>query len=473
MSLKKNFIYNTIYQVFIMLLPLITVPYISRIFGANGVGLYSYNSSYSQYFILLGMIGISLYGNRQIAYNKDDKVKMSREFWNIYTLQAITTSISLIVYVIIFVFINKSNVILYLINCLPIIGSIFDISWFFIGYEDIKKVVIRNSLTKVLGIICIFIFVKSPNDIGIYALIMGLTVVLGQLIMWISLPKKVIFIKPIFKDVVSHLRPSIKLFVSQLAIQVYVLLDRTMLGFMTDNYQVGIYDNSQKVIKVVLMLVTSIGTVMLPRMSNMYANGKILDLKKMIYKVFEFINFISVPMTLGIIAISKGFSIWFYGDKFIGVDILMQIGALIVLAISWSSILGVQVMLPMKMEKEYTLSVTAGAIVNMTLNFILIRNYLAIGTTISTVIAEFTVTLIQIYYLRRIIDLKIILKSLIKPIIASFVMFLVVINVNNFLPINILSTILESLIGFLVYIILMYIMKDKFLLSCIKAFKKK
>ncbi|EOU1940535.1 flippase, partial [Clostridium perfringens] len=115
MSLKRNFIYNTLYQIFMILLPIITVPYVSRILGPDGVGLYSYTGSYAQYFLIFGMIGISLYGNRQVAYTKNNKKQLSREFWNIYALQFITTNISFITYIIIFVFINNNNNVLYLV----------------------------------------------------------------------------------------------------------------------------------------------------------------------------------------------------------------------------------------------------------------------------------------------------------------------------------------------------------------------
>ena len=161
MQVRKNFIYNLIYQVFTIVLPLITVPYISRILGAKGVGEYSYSAAYVQYFIIIGMIGVSIYGNRQIAYVKKDKEKLSKEFWNIYTLQFITTTLSLIIYLITFVGVNSTNRTLYLVQAITIIATVFDISWFFIGYEDMKSVVIRNSITKIIGALLIFLIVKN------------------------------------------------------------------------------------------------------------------------------------------------------------------------------------------------------------------------------------------------------------------------------------------------------------------------
>lgn len=473
MSVKKNFIYNTIYQMFVIILPIITVPYVSRVLGANGVGTYSYTGAYSQYFILLGMIGISLYGNRQIAYTKQDKKKVSKEFWTIYGLQLITTTFSLIIYLIVFVVINDNNRLLYLIQAITIIASIFDISWFFIGYQELKKVVFRNSITKIIGVLSVFLLVKDVTDVPIYALIMGGTTFIGQLIMWVNLPKKVTFYKPNLKESFSHLKPSLSLFVSQLAIQVYILLDKTMLGLITDNSQVGLYDNSQKTIKLTLTLVTSLGTVMLPMMSSLYSQGSDAKFKEMIYKAFSFVNFLSFPMVLGLIAISDGFSVWFYGPQFKGIENLLKIGSLIIFAISWSNILGMQVMLPMKKEKQFTISVTVGAVVNFVLNLILISRLKSLGTTISSVIAEVAVTAVQMYFLRELIDIKKILKTIYKPLLGAVSMCLVVSFVTLFLPVGIIYTMVEVAIGAIVYITTMCLMRDEFLYNIINQIKVK
>ncbi|MCR6513732.1 MAG: flippase [Clostridium chrysemydis] len=474
MSLKKNFFYNTIYQILILLLPMVTVPYISRVLGPQGIGEYSYTNSYAQYFVLLGMIGISLYGNRQIAYTKKNKEKMSLEFWNIYTLQLLTTILSLVVYIIIFVIINKDNRLLYGVQAITIVSATFDISWFFIGYEDMKSVVLRNTIAKIIGVLLIFILVKDSSDVVIYAAIMAITMLLGQVIMWKELKGKVIYKKPCFKYMVKHLRPSLALFISQLAMQVYVLLDRTMLGFMTNDSQVGLYDNSQKTIKLVLALVTSVGTVMLPRMSSLYSEGKMDEFKDMVYKAFSFINFVAFPMTFGLLAISKDFSSWFYGPSFNGIQILLIIGSFLILAISWSNILGIQVMLPMRMERQFTISVCVGAVVNVILNILLIPTLFSLGTTFASVIAEFAVTLVQVLFLRKFVDLNKIIRTVWKPLAGSIIMMTVVFIVEKYIHINgILATIVQTGIGIIIYILVMAILKSSVLNFALKEIKSK
>ncbi|MDK0736129.1 flippase [Clostridium perfringens] len=463
MSVKKNFLYNTIYQIFIILLPIITVPYVSRVLGPTGIGLYSYTGSYAQYFVLVGMIGISLYGNRQIAYNKYDKAKVSKEFWNIYGLQFLTTLISFSIYIVIFVIINDSNKMLYLVQSIVVFTTIFDISWFFIGYEDMKSVVVRNTIIKVAGIVSIFIFIKKPSDVIKYAFIMVISNFIGQIMMWFNIKDKVYRCRFNIKESLNHLKPSLALFISQLAIQIYTLLDKTMLGAMTGIYEVGLYENSQKTIKLALTLITSLGVVMLPRMSTLHSQGKKEEFNKLIYKAFSFVNFMAFPMVLGFIAVSNTFSLWFYGESFNGIGFLLKIGSMLIIFIGWSNILGIQVMLPMKKEKQFTISVTVGAVVNFILNLFLIRQFQASGTTLASVIAEFSVTATQVYFLRRLIDVKRILKLTFKPLIGSIIMFVVLMLIIPIFKVGVLWTLVEVTIGGSIYLIVMYILKDKFL----------
>ena len=236
-----------------------------------------------------------------------------------------------------------------------------------------------------------------------------------------------------------------------------------MLGAMAGVYQVGLYENSQKTIKLALTLITSLGVVMLPRMSALHSQGKKDEFNKLIYKAFSFVNFTAFPMVLGLTAVSKTFSLWFYGESFNGIEFLLKIGAMLIIFIGWSNVLGIQVMLPMKKEKQFTISVTVGAIVNFILNLFLIREFQASGTTLASVIAEFSVTVTQIYFLKELIDIKSILKSTIKPLIGAMVMFIALIFIIPMFEIGVFWTFLEVAIGGGIYLIVMYILKDSFL----------
>lgn len=291
--------------------------------------------------------------------------------------------------------------------------------------------------------------------------------------MWTGLKNKIVFIKPSLKYAFNHLRPALALFVSQLAIQVYTLLDRTMLGILTTDAQVGLYDNSQKTIKLLVTLASSLGVVMLPKMSELFAKGKDKEFKELIYKVFRIVNFISIPMAFGLLSIANSFSLWFYSSKFDGISILLKVGGFIVIAIGWSNILGIQVMLPMKKEKEFTISVTIGAVTNFILNLILIFKFKSLGTTIASVAAEFAVTFAQLYYLRNIVNFKEIMKTAYKPLLGSIAMLIAVSICSMKLPINILGTIIEVVLGVMVYGITMVLLKDETIKFIFEEFVEK
>ena len=170
-SIKKNYIYNLLYQVLAIIIPIITIPYVSRVLGARNIGIYGYTLSISAYFILLGSLGISLYGQREIAYVMNNKKKNSKKFWEIFILRLFTMSIAAIVFYFVFIRSHRTYYMYFQILLLEILGNTLDISWFFQGLEEFGKTVSRNLIVKLVSLICIFLFVKTKNDLYIYFVI--------------------------------------------------------------------------------------------------------------------------------------------------------------------------------------------------------------------------------------------------------------------------------------------------------------
>lgn len=466
-SIAKNFLYNLMLQIVTLFMPLITVPYVSRILGKEGVGVYSYTLSIVQYFVILGTLGISMYGNRQIAYVRDDKVKMSDTFWSITFLKFITTSVSLVFYIAIFGF-NKEYGYIYLIQSLNIVAAMIDISWLYMGLEDFKKTVTRNLMVKVICVISIFIFVKTYEDLYKYILINSFMTLFGNLVMWMYVPKVVLKAKVKLKDIKSHLIPAIQLFIPQIAIQIYAVLDKTMLGILANTSEVGLYEQSQKIIKLVLGLVTSLGVVMLPRMSNTFANGDKEKMNEYLNTSLQGVAYVSIPMAIGLASISNEFVPWFFGPDFESVSYLMIILTPILFFIAMSNVLGIQYLLPTNRTKEFTASVTVGAIINVILNLFLIPKYKAVGSCISTVIAEFGVTLIQYWSLKDNINVKKIVRSVLKYLISSIIMFICVRFVGTYMGAKIITTIVQSITGVIIYIVILTLLKEDMNLKAIK-----
>lgn len=474
-KIAKNYIYNLIYQVLVIILPLITTPYVARILGAENIGIYSYTLSIVTYFVLIGSLGIATYGQREIAYVQSDKKKRSSIFWEIIIFRIITMAVVSIFYY--FMYIRGTQYTSYYkILILELISSCLDISWFFQGMEEFKKTVLRNTIVKVLSIICIFSLVKTVNDLSVYILIYALSNLVGNISLWAYLPKYIqkIGIKEL--KLLRHLRPVIALFIPQIAIQLYTVLDKVMIGAMVENkVESGYYEQAQKIIKILLTIVTALGTVMLPRIANKFADGKTDEIKRNITTSFKFTYLLAFPMLFGIIAISNRFVPVFLGAGYEEVSLLIKIISPIILMIGLSNVIGNQYLLPTKRQKSFTISVLCGAIVNLILNFILIKKYEAIGASIATVIAETTVVAIQFICVRNEIKFLEIIKLGLKNLIASIIMLVIAILIEKIMKnqSSYIIILIQICAGIISYFAMLLILKDKFLTQIIDKFIKK
>lgn len=464
-SVKKNYIYNMLYQLLIIILPIITTPYLARILGSEGNGIYSYTISIVTYFILLGSLGVSMYGEREIAYVQNDKIKRSKVFFELFIFRFITMTLSAIIFYICFAR-SGEYATYYKILLLEMLANCFDISWFFQGMEDFKKTVIRNFIIKIISVVSIFTFVKNANDVGVYLLIYTLSTLFGSLTLWIGIHKYIEIPKKI--NIFSHLKSIFILFIPQVAIQIYVVLDKTMIGaILNDMSEVGYYEQAQKIIKILLTIITAVGTVMMPRIANCYANGDMNRIKEYMKKTFRFIFFCSIPLTLGIIAVSNNFVPLFFGTGYDKVPMLMKILSLIIIFISMSNVTGTQFLLATKRQKEFTISVVVGAIVNFCLNMILIRLFKSYGAAIATVLAELSVTGVQLYFIRDEFKLSDILNGTLKFWIAGLVMFISCYLIDIIIVNNLTGLLLQVFCGVCFYFGILLILKDKFMLEII------
>lgn len=471
-SVTKNYIYNLFYQVLIIIVPLITTPYLSRVLGAEAIGIYSYTLSIATYFVLFGSLGVAMYAQREIAYVQNEKKERSKIFFEILIMRFITLGISLIIFYLGFCMNGEYNF-YYKILLLEIVANSIDISWFFQGLEEFKKTVIRNMLIKLLSVICIFIFVRETNDLYKYFFIYVFSNFFGNVSLWFYLPKYLQKINFKELEILKHLKPTLSLFIPQIAVQIYTVLDKTMIGsIVEDKSEVGFYEQAQKIVKVLLTIATSLGTVMVPRMANTFANGDKEKLKEYMNKSFKFILLLAFPLMFGIISISAKFVPIFYGDGYEKVTILINVISPIILMISLSNVIGTQYLLPTKKQKKYTISVTTGAIINFILNLIFINLWESVGASIATVIAETTVTGIQFYLIRDEVKIKDVLKMAKNYFIASFVMFIISITLGYVINNNLVSIVLQILISGFIYGILLLIMKDSMILEGINLFKR-
>jgi len=438
------------------------MPYIARVLGPTGVGINSFTNSNTQYFILIGSIGVSLYGNRQIAYYRDDKAKTSQIFWEVFLMRMITILVALAAF---FVFLGfeKSYHQAYLMQAILIVAAAFDISWFFMGYENFKVTVLRNMIVKLMSLACIFIFVRGKGDLTLYIAVLSVSQLVGNITLFPYLKRYIDLPNWRELQIWHHFKPSLVLFVPQIATQVYLILNKTMVGKMVSVEAAGFYDNSDKIVKMVLAIVTATGTVMLPRVANTFAKGDHEQVKKYLYQSFDFVSAVSIPMMFGVAAIAPKFATMFFGQAFDAVGPLMMIESLVILFIAWSNVLGVQYLLPTGHNKEFTISVTVGAIVNIILNVPLIMLLGTSGAMIATVISEFSVMSYQIYIVKEKLNLSKMMSETWKYLLSGIMMFIVVLTLNLNLRFSMIQLVIQVLIGMVVYSGVLWITKPKIL----------
>ncbi len=458
MKVVHNYLYNAGYQLLLVILPLITATYTSRVLTNTGIGINAYTNSIISYFVLFGSIGVNLYGNRQIAYLRDNKEEMSQAFWEIVLLRTFTVVLTFIAFLI-YMPISKFPVLM-LFQSINLVAVILDISWLYMGLEDFKKTVTRNTAVKILSFLAIVLFVKDKQDLGLYIIILGLGSFLGNMTLW---P----FLRGIVKKVrirdlhpFRHLRPSVALFIPQVAINVYAVLNKTMLGKITgDTVFSGYYNNADTIIKTVLALATATGMVMLPHVSNAFAKGDNKGVNKMLYESFDFVSFLSIAMMFGLAGLALHLGPYFYGPGFEPVGKAMLYETPVIMLIGWSNAIGQQYLLPTNHNKEYTISVTIGAIVNIIINVPLIYFKSLNGAIVATVISEACVTGYQLWVIRKNVNYKKLFFNVPKYLLAGFVMFLPVFKLNITLHTSIISIFAEVLLGMIIYVVMILILR--------------
>lgn len=467
MSVKKNYLYNLLYQMTSVLLPVLTIPYVSRVLSADGIGINTVTYANTQYFILLGSLGISIYATKKIATIREKKDKLKKTFWEIFSIQFTGCILAYIVFALTLGQSHKYGV-FYMLQGFYILAAAVDISWYFLGIENFKNASLRSFFAKIISVILIFIFVKTRDDLWKYILINAGTMFVGQLIMWFYVGKDMLKVKEIGKlKIAMHIMSILALFVPQIATQVYTVLDKTMIDLFKGAVEAGYYDQSQKIVRILLSVVTSLGIVMLPRIANLFSKDDLNEVKKSLRKAFVVISFLSIPITFGLIGISDKFVPILFGNEFLSVIPLTKISPVLVIIIGLGNVFGTQYLLAIGKNKEYTASVCIGALVNFCFNLLLIPRFAAMGAVIATVSAELSIALIQFWFARVVFDFTWI-KETYKYWVSGILMLAIVRLVGNVTPISILFLVLQIAIGSLVYFISLIILRDKFLFEAIE-----
>ncbi len=453
-NVKKNYIYNVSYQILTIILPILTAPYVARTLGAENTGIHSFTTSVANFFLMFAMLGLKNYGNRRIAQVRDDRQKLSKEFCNIYFLQFIMTSIVLICYGIYCLLPTNEYKLISFIQAIHIIATFFDVTWFFFGLEEFKTTALRNIVIRLLGAVSIFIFVNDSGDLKYYTLIINLSTIIGFLVLIPKLFRLVDIVKPSFSEVKSHIKPCLLLFIPVVAVSIFQMMDKIMLGRISDMTQLGYYENTEKLMRIPLGIITTLGTVMMPRISNMIAKGQNEKTYKLIEQSMIFAMGLACALTGGLAGIGKVFAPLFFGDEFIPCGELIMVLAPTILSLSWANVIRMQYLIPNKMDKEFTVSTIIGAVVNLIANLICIPRLGAMGAVIGTLCAETSLTVYQTYVVRKSLPIGRYLKQTVPFVVIGSVMSAAVYFIGEALNGNIGTLIIQICCGICIYMLL-------------------
>lgn len=399
-SLKGNIILNYINTISGLIFPIITFPYAARVLLPEGIGVVNFQNSIIGYIVLLTSLGIPLYAVREIAKCRNDLELRDRTTVEITLLSIILCLLGYVAVWLLGEFVPRicEELTLFYILSLTIIFTGIGVQWFYQGIEDFLFITVRGLIIRTLCAACLFIFVKDQGDLLIYGLIIVGSTVGNNLINFIHLRKYVQLSRIQWKqlNITKHIKPAFQIFLLNVVISIYVRLNIVMLGFMVDDRAVGLFTAGMKLTHLITVVVTSLGTVMLPRCSHLIGEQKFDEFNAVITKSYHLLMFSAIPMTVGIMLLARPITLCFCGADYEGAIPVVIYTAPTIIFIGLTNIIGIQILYPYGKENLVILSTLVAAVLNVVLNILLIPAFSAIGAAISTLIAEFSVLVVQL-----------------------------------------------------------------------------
>ena len=464
-SIKKNYLFNAGYHILALIVPLITTPYISRVLGADGIGIHSYTYSIVSFFTLFSALGTATYATRMIGINREDVEERSKVFWNVLSLRVTLSTISIVVYLL-YVFFFAEDKFIAALQAINILGIAMDVSWFFQGMENFKIIAIRNFFIKLVNIVFIFTVVRDKSDLWWYVFGLAFWTLLANITLWPAVKKQIRLrdiktIKP-FKNITVILQ----LFVPTIAVQVYSILDKSMIGWISRNpAENGYYEQSEKIVKMCLIVITALGTVTIPKISRFYAQNKTELVRNLIYRSYRFVWALGCAMMFGIIGINHKLVPVFFGPGYEKVETLLPILSVLFILMGINNATGVQYLISTGRQKTYMYIVVLGGIVNIGVNAAMIPFFGSVGAAIGSVMGELVILIIEFIYIYKIKAFKIhiIFKVSINYLVAGVIMLIVTLLTQNLLPNSLIGLMVLITIGAVCYGTVLLVLRDEFL----------
>lgn len=398
-SIKANFAYKSLLTISTYIMGFITFPYVSRIFGAEKLGLVSLVDNTIGYFLLFATMGISNIGVREVATVRDDQVKLNRTFSNLLGVNLLFTVVTMAVYL---VFVNivphmRQHVDMLYVGSAKILFSSLLMEWLFSGMENFRYITTRSIFIKVLYVIAVFVFIRRPDQYKLYFYFSIIVVVLNGIINFIYSRK---YVRINFRELFNfkYFKSNIKLGIYNVMTSMYLTFNVMYLGLVCGNTQVGYYSAAFKMYSVILGLFTAFTSIMLPRMSSILAEGDHIHFRAMINKSFKGVSTISIPLILCSIIMSPQIIQIICGSGYESAVLPMRIIMPAILFVGIAQILAVQALMPMRKDNVLLSASIAGAIISVLINILFVSSYGSVGSAMVLICAEGIVTMIYICY---------------------------------------------------------------------------
>mgnify|MGYP001157687823 CR=1 FL=1 len=460
-SIKKNFAFNSAYQMLNVIVPLITTPYLSRTIGASGNGVFTYTQSIANYFVLFAQLGITNYGVREIASCRDNRESRSETFWNLFSMNLVVGIVVTAVYFLYAFTMGSNQLLISLIWSLWVIGSVVDVTWLLNGCQEFKIPMVRNFCTRLAGMFFIFAFVHTENDTWAYVFAISAPFFLNAILVWPFVRRYVDYVQPSWDKMLKHLKPNLMLFIPVIATSLYTLLDKVMLGNMAGMEQTGFYDYSEKISKMPMAIITALGAVVLPKMTEVISSGRTQEAKELVHETTWFMEACAMALAFGITAVAPEFVPVFFGVGYDPCIPLMGALSVVIPLICATNVIGVQYLVPSHRDCGFTASVLAGALVNILINIFAIPAFGAMGAACATVAAETTVLIVQAWLVRGELPIAQELRGVIPFVLIGFGMLLLIRATSVvFAAMSVpkaVSLISEILIGAIFYVFIAFI----------------
>ena len=469
-----NYFYNLSYQILVVIAPLITAPYISRVLKPEGVGVYSYTTTIATAFALFAALGVNTYGQREIAYKQGDREGQSIVFWELFLSRLFSTLLVGMVYLLFSFAYTQYNEYL-LLQSFIVFATMLDISWFFQGIEEFRIIAIRNAIIKIVTVVLIFILVKSQAELSVYILINAVSIFGSYLLFFFNLNKYIIRIDYKKLRPLRHTRGIIEFFIPLVATQLYSQLDKIMLGAIANSsVENGYYEQSRKIVSILIMVITSINTVMFPRISHLYAQKKKDDIRCLYKKTYKLILMMVIPVSVGIIFASKNFTIWFFGVEYLPVAKLMKLSVILIFFMAIGNFVGMLYLSPTGKQNKMSAIYLFSAGINVVLNFLLIPNLLSIGAIIASIAAEIFSGSAQLFLLQKSEYKFNLFEGAWKYISAGFVMGIGLYFLQRISPLTgVIQTAVEVIVAATVYVFVLLLEREENLILAVNGLKRK